>query len=154
MTGMPGGQPFDKLSPDLSGRVPMTVPIRPDTSGLSGSSTCRVSIIGQGERIEQYPDAIHTPVSSGDREGTCSTGSARAKVALHLRPECVRTEKIVDPGHGEVDWCDPNIDFSRYSSTGVIGDPTHASANLGSELWEGVVEEVSRILRDIAGERD
>ena len=71
-------------------------------------------------------------------------------IALHLRPECVRTHKIVDPEHGEVDWSDPDIDFSRYSSTGVIGDPTHARAALGAKLWEAVVEEAAVILKAVA----
>ncbi len=32
----------------------------------------------------------------------------------------------------------------------MIGDPTHASVELGKRLWSSVVEEVSGILRDIA----
>jgi len=71
-------------------------------------------------------------------------------IALYLRPEFVRTEKIYDPHNEEVDWADPNLDFSRYSSTGVIGDPTQASAELGKKLWEAVVEEVTLILKAIA----
>ena len=46
---------------------------------------------------------------------------------LHLRPEAVLRDKIVNPDHDPVDWNDPDLDFSRYSSTGVIGDPTHAT---------------------------
>ncbi len=71
-------------------------------------------------------------------------------IALHLRPESVRVDKIVDPGHGEIDWQDPDIDFKTYSRTGVIGDPTHASADLGAQLWEAVVDESAAILRSIA----
>ena len=75
-------------------------------------------------------------------------------IAMHLRPESVRVDKIVDPDHGEVNWQDPNMDFKTYSRTGVIGDPTHASAALGAKLWEAVVDETAAILRSIAtGER-
>jgi creatinine amidohydrolase len=76
--------------------------------------------------------------------------SFSTSIALHLRPESVRTDKIVDPGHGEIDWQDPEIDFTTYSSTGVIGNPTQASAALGAQLWEAVVEEAAAKLRSIA----
>jgi creatinine amidohydrolase len=42
-----------------------------------------------------------------------------------------------------VDWDDPELDFSRYSTSGVVGDPTHASAALGRRLWKAVVERVA-----------
>ena len=71
-------------------------------------------------------------------------------ITLHLRPEAVRRDRIVDPQHKPVDWEDPDIDFASYSSTGVIGDPTHASAELGARLWEAVVDEVAATLRSIA----
>ena len=60
---------------------------------------------------------------------------------------------VVNPGHAPVDWRDPDLDFSRYSSTGVIGDPTHASAELGAKLWEAVVVAVASIFRSV-GEND
>ena len=69
---------------------------------------------------------------------------------LHLRPEAVRRERIVDPNHGPVNWEDPDLDFASYSSTGVIGDPTHASAELGAKLWEAVVEKVAATFKSIA----
>jgi creatinine amidohydrolase len=42
---------------------------------------------------------------------------------------------------------DPQLDFARYSATGVIGDPMHASAALGRKLWEATVEAAVEILR-------
>ena len=71
-------------------------------------------------------------------------------IALHLRSNAVRVDKITKPQHDEVEWSDPNLDFSRYSSTGVIGDPTHASADLGEKLWDAVVEAVVLIMKSIA----
>lgn len=76
--------------------------------------------------------------------------SFATSIALHLRPESVRVERICDPQHKPVDWDDPNLDFARYSPTGVIGDPTHASAELGAKLWKAVVEEVALIFQEIA----
>ena len=69
---------------------------------------------------------------------------------LHLRPNAVRKDRIVDPEHSPVDWEDPELDFANYSSTGVIGDPTHASAELGAKLWGAVVDEVAETLRSLA----
>ncbi len=71
-------------------------------------------------------------------------------IALYLRPEAVRIDKIANPHNSEVDWSDPDLDFSRYSSTGVIGDPTKASAELGKKLWEAVVKEVAAIFKAVA----
>ena len=78
--------------------------------------------------------------------------SFTTSIMLHLRPEAVRKDKIVDPEHKPVDWEDPDLDFADYSSTGVIGDPTHASAELGARLWEAVVDEVAKTLRSIAND--
>jgi creatinine amidohydrolase len=76
--------------------------------------------------------------------------SFATSVALHLRPASVRVERIADPQNAPVDWDDPALDFARYSSTGVIGDPTHASAELGARLWRAVVEEIASIFQRIA----
>jgi creatinine amidohydrolase len=71
-------------------------------------------------------------------------------IALYLRPACVRKEKMRNPESREPDWDDPDLDFVRYSSTGVIGDPTVASLELAAELWREVVEEVARMLKQFA----
>jgi creatinine amidohydrolase len=78
--------------------------------------------------------------------------SFTTSILLYLRPELVRRDKIVNPHHSEVDWQDPSLDFSRYSTTGVIGDPTQASAGLGKNLWEAIVQEVALLFKNIAGE--
>ena len=69
---------------------------------------------------------------------------------MYHRPETVRTEKISNPHSKEVDWADPDLDFSRYSESGVIGDPTEASAELREKLWGAVIEEVALIFKAIA----
>ncbi|HEX9897168.1 MAG TPA: creatininase family protein [Dehalococcoidales bacterium] len=76
--------------------------------------------------------------------------SFTTSIALFLRPDTVRREKLFNPYNKEVDWADPELDFSSYSSSGVIGDPTHSSSELGARLWAAVVQEVSMIFRAVA----
>ncbi|WP_236031464.1 creatininase family protein [Ktedonospora formicarum] len=76
--------------------------------------------------------------------------SFTTSVSLYLRPASVRKELITNPHSTEVDWSDPNLDFTHYTSTGVIGDPTHASAELGKQLWEAVVAEAAQTLQEAA----
>jgi creatinine amidohydrolase len=72
-------------------------------------------------------------------------------IALHFRPEEVRQDLIQDPKNDPVNWDDPILDFSVYLSTGVIGDPTHSSAELGTQLWDALVDRVAEIIRDSFG---
>ena len=76
--------------------------------------------------------------------------SFATSIALYLRPESVRADRIYDPGSKPVDWDDPNLDFCRYSTSGVIGDPTYASSELGARLWKAIIDEVSVIFKEIA----
>lgn len=78
--------------------------------------------------------------------------SFTTSIMLFLRPALVRQELISDPHSKEVDWADPELDFARYSSTGVIGDPTHASAELGECLWVATVQNVAQTVQQIAEE--
>jgi creatinine amidohydrolase len=73
--------------------------------------------------------------------------SFATSIALHLRPDAVRTERIPAPETADVLWDDPQLDFTRYSRSGVIGDATHASAQLGARLWEAVVDAAARQLQ-------
>lgn len=76
--------------------------------------------------------------------------SFTTSICLYLRPDDVRIDRIVYRDHQPVDWDDPALDFARYSSTGIIGDPTHASAGLGRRLWEDSVEAAASALLAIA----
>jgi creatinine amidohydrolase len=69
-------------------------------------------------------------------------------IAMHMRPESVRIDKIPEPETKPVDWNNPALDFLQYSKSGVIGDPTRASAELGAVLWGEIVKIVSRIFTD------
>lgn len=76
--------------------------------------------------------------------------SFTTSIALHLRPDSVRPDQIANPHSGTVDWQDPHLDFANYTTSGVIGDPTHASAELGEQLWKAVVEQGASTLKDVA----
>jgi len=76
--------------------------------------------------------------------------SFATSIALHLRPESVRIDQIPNPENRAIDWNDANLDFSCYSSSGVIGDATQASGELGAKLWPAVVEEVADFFKKTA----
>jgi len=76
--------------------------------------------------------------------------SFTTSICLYLRPDDVRTDRIFDPGAQLVNWDDEHLDFAQYSSTGVIGNPTHASAELGKALWLAAVEAAASELGEFA----
>lgn len=88
---------------------------------------------------------VGDPAVSGGHADSLATS-----LALFLRPDCVRRDRIACPDQNPVDWDDPDLDFARYSTSGVIGDPTHASAERGERLWQALVAETAIVLRDIA----
>jgi creatinine amidohydrolase len=65
---------------------------------------------------------------------------------MYLRPDSVRTSLIRNPKNVEPDWDNPILDFSKYLDTGVIGDPTVASEELGAKLWTEVTKEVASMI--------
>jgi creatinine amidohydrolase len=70
-------------------------------------------------------------------------------VALSRHPEDVRRSEI--PGSSaRPDWDEPQLDFTKYSTSGVIGDPSYASAELGSALWDVSVNELAEMLHQFA----
>jgi len=79
--------------------------------------------------------------------------SFSTSISLHLRPQAVRVDRIPEPESKPVDWSNPNLDFTLYSQSGVIGDPTQASADLGAKLWYTIVETVALTFRETAKTR-
>ena len=71
-------------------------------------------------------------------------------IALYLRPHAVRADRIPPPERKPVNWDDPHLDFTRYSSSGVVGDATQATPELGHALWSMVVESVASIFKELA----
>ena len=78
--------------------------------------------------------------------------SFATSLALYLRPESVRPDQIRNPHSGPVDWDNPALDFAAISKSGVIGDPTHASAAMGQQIWPELVKMVANILAECASD--
>ena len=74
--------------------------------------------------------------------------SFATSLSLYLRPENVRNDQIHNIEFTTPNWSDPNLDFSKHSKTGTIGDLSVASAELGKKLWESLVSECSQIIFD------
>jgi creatinine amidohydrolase len=83
--------------------------------------------------------SIAPGIPGGHADSFCTS------IALYLRPELVRVDKIPEAETTPVDWNDPALDFSRYSKSGVIGDPTRISLEFGAKLWNETVANVARI---------
>ena len=67
-------------------------------------------------------------------------------IALALRPNDVQRDRIKNPEYTVPNWDDPNLDLSKFTNTGSIGEITESSADLGMKLWESIVEKSSQIL--------
>ena len=80
--------------------------------------------------------------------------SFTTSILMHRRPDAVRRDRIPEGASGEPDGFDPALDFSTYSSTGVIGSAAHASPELGEQLWHSSVAAVADVLRQIATDPD
>ncbi len=85
------------------------------------------------------------------RIGDASVPSGHAdsfttSIMLYLRPQLVNQDKIRKPRNTPLNFDDPYLDFAQHSDTGVIGDPTHASAELGKRLWDKIVSVVAQQL--------
>ena len=74
--------------------------------------------------------------------------SFTTSIAMYRRPDTVRLESIPSSRSKEVNWNDPHLDFTQYSDTGVIGDATRASAELGRRLWDEVISTTAAIFSD------
>ena len=85
------------------------------------------------------------PSDAGGHAGTFITS-----IAMYMRSNHVRKGLISDPKNKPVDWGEPDLDFSHYTSTGVIGDPTNSTYELGAELWKSVVDSIALSIKDFA----
>ncbi|MEW6404483.1 MAG: creatininase family protein [Chloroflexota bacterium] len=105
-----------------------------------------------GEARAFLPDLPYAEIMQQVAPGVSGghADSFATSIVLYLRAQSVRVNQIPEPENKPVDWNDPNLDFARYSSSGVIGDPTHASINLGARLWSTIVETVALMFREIA----
>ncbi len=66
--------------------------------------------------------------------------SFATSIRLYLNKDAVRLDKVRMPALQPFEWR-RDIDFSAVSDTGVVGDPTRASAEAGARIWELCVRE-------------
>ena len=69
-------------------------------------------------------------------------------LSLYLRPDDVRKDKIRNPEYTMPNWSSSDIDFSKHSNTGSIGDLSVSSAELGKKIWESLVKDCAQIIYD------
>lgn len=89
-------------------------------------------------------DQVAPGIPGGHADGFATS------IALYLRPQAVRADQIPRPEKRSVDWDDPDLDLTRCSSTGVVGDATVATRELGAILWEMVMEGVASTFKELA----
>jgi creatinine amidohydrolase len=78
--------------------------------------------------------------------------SFATSIALARHPERVRPDRVPAPSGAAPDFNDPDADWSLVTPSGVVGDPTHASAELGQRLWTRTIEQVAAIVEQLAAE--
>jgi creatinine amidohydrolase len=80
-------------------------------------------------------EAFGRPIPGGHAD------SFATSIRLYLDADSVRLTSIrlPQPAALSIDWSQP-LDFSKFSDTGVIGDPTQASPEVGAKLWEMCLE--------------
>jgi creatinine amidohydrolase len=87
-------------------------------------------------------DAVIGPVPGGHAD------SFSTSIGYHLYGvDGVHSERIPGPSPA-FEW-QKEMNFAAISSTGVMGDPTHASPERGEQLWQHCVEEAADLVRAI-----
>ena len=76
--------------------------------------------------------------------------SFTTSLMLHRRPNDVRREEVPPTPSKQPDRTGSELDFKRYSESGVIGDARHASAELGERLWSACVDRAADFLWEAA----
>jgi creatinine amidohydrolase len=92
--------------------------------------------------------------------GMGHAGEFETSLMLHLRPDLVREDEYTTCYREEpYDHSAPDMfhggpistykPFSEYSETGVLGDPDHASAEKGEEIFERLGDEMEHLLGQV-----
>jgi creatinine amidohydrolase len=123
----------------------LTAPVREFNEDRKGSSRALLP----SHPFQDIWCSIGDPSVPGGHADSFTTS-----ILMHRRPEAVRRDRIPERASDEPDWSDPALDFSTYSSTGVVGSAAHASPELGERLWRACVDAVIDVLRQIATDPD
>lgn len=96
-------------------------------------------------------DAAWLPCRSSESPGDTHAGHAETSLLLHLHPELVRMD-LAEPGCAEpLARVLPALrrgGVAALASNGILGDPTTATDIEGRRLWELLVADARRRLRD------
>jgi creatinine amidohydrolase len=69
-------------------------------------------------------------------------------ISLYMRQDDVRKDKIRNPEYSMPNWSSPEIDLSKHSDTGSIGDLSVSSAKLGKKIWDSLIRDCAEIIYD------
>lgn len=104
------------------------------------------------------PESLGSLIPEPERSGGLHAGLAETSLMLHLAPELVGSERQVDgltppnpppdgwswEGKAPTAWLTPDL-----SRSGVIGDPSAATAELGEQLFNALVSSWQRRLQTL-----
>jgi creatinine amidohydrolase len=99
-------------------------------------------------------------IRDSENGGIAHAGEMETSMMLHLRPDLVDEDALdgtywrtpYDDVAQEVIESSPlsmYLPMEEYTESGALGDPELASAEKGERMYEGFVEEVGRLLREI-----
>jgi creatinine amidohydrolase len=101
--------------------------------------------------------SIYNWARAYERAGLSSTpsqdmhaGEGETSIIMHLHPGVVRQDKIADIDCKERPLLE-TLGMKAYTETGVIGFPSHASAEKGEILLNTLVNEISNTVRQFVG---
>ncbi len=104
--------------------------------------------------------AVIEQTRTSSRGGMAHACELETSIYLHLDPEAVDMEKAVDERgypeteHAWMDWSDGPLKlmpwWSSFSSSGVQGDATKATAAKGRFLFEAAVDELCGFVRELS----
>lgn len=92
--------------------------------------------------LGEFWAAVGAPATASGHADSFTTS-----ISLFRRPATVRTDLIPATASDPPDWADPDLDFTRYSTTGVVGDASAATVQRGQLLWNRCVDWLADYVR-------
>jgi creatinine amidohydrolase len=128
-------------------------------AAVSNIGTGHPDVEALGITYFQLAEAFIEEIRESDIGGMGHGGEFETSLMLHLHPELVREAKagtyMDEPyDHGDEDLLAAGAlsvyrSFDEYSDSGAIGDPDPATAEKGEQIFDGVVDELTSLLRQI-----